>query len=158
MRKIINHSLKTYKKVFNTEFNLNFHAPGKDTCLKWDVVMRKRSYILGKVIIYIFNVPNKLGTVWQKTSKNQNDNPTGNIMDSHLICKKHSRIPKLSVSQVYYKSKKFFINEIFMYTQPTCSSGHYADPIWAISWAPRGFPRWGLSNSCPRAPRGAHMR
>lgn len=54
-------------------------------------IMRKRNYILEKAMMYIYKMPNELGTVLQRTKREKKKIP-GNIMDSHLICKKHFRI------------------------------------------------------------------
>lgn len=108
---------RIYKKVFNTEFNLNFHAPRKDTYQKCDLLKGKieacsneeeKLHFRQSHYLHLQNAKSARNCLAEEQKKAK-ENPREYYGFSFDL-QKTLPYPKLSVSLAYYKRNMYIYN------------------------------------------------
>ena len=107
----------TYRKIFNTEFNLNFHTPRKDTCQKCDLLKLKieassnedEKLHLMEIHNSHLNSAEQARKILSDDIQRAKDNPS-EYYGFTFDLQKALPYPKLSVSVAYYKRNMYVYN------------------------------------------------
>ena len=107
----------TYRKIFNTELNLNFHTPLKDTCQKCDSLKLKIDASSNEdeklQLMQIHDSHLKSAEKARQSLKDDNEKAKDNPSEYYgftFDLQKPLPYPKLSVSVAYYKRNMYVYN------------------------------------------------
>lgn len=135
----------TYRKIFNNDFNLSFHAPRKDTCAKCDKLTIKLSVAANEEEKASLSRDHELHLRKAEKARKALKDDTEHARESDGVMvvtfdlQKALAFPKLTTSNAYYKRNMYAYN-LGVHHTPTGESFMY---VWDETVASRGSQEVG---------------